>query len=379
MRSTLTFILLLAGGALAQLAAGAHLAWGMILGSGVALGGELGEAWLQNVSAASVALGVILGGRLLDRERFRETLLGAVAALGTGVCLGWLWADSPLAVMVGLGGLGGLGSGAILAFGVVLVARGAQKLTGLALGLTLGAGLFGAEAVWGSASLLSLSHGASYVLGWVALIAPAAAAAGGGLLLLTRPGPTEALPGEPALERPAFLVLLALAFAASFSGLLALRATAALSLIGLPEDSFASGVLVGRSFVIGRTAGAVLGGLAHDLLRPRITSALAALALAASLAVLSGFTGQENPWEVLNGAVGLASGLALTAAPAAAVLLFGPGRFGSHFGSLYLGIALGTVMVLPLAGAVSAHPQALLIAAGAACLALVPASLLVKR
>jgi len=376
---------LLAGGALTQVAAGAHLAWGMVLGSGVDLGGDVGERWLQNVSAAMVAVGVIVAGRLLDRGRSLLAACGGIVALIAGVGAGALAPTSPAAVMLGLGVLGSAGSGAMLALGLVVVARESGWLKGTMLGLALGAGLMGAELIWGSASLLSLTRGAGYVLGWVVLIAPVSGAAGAGLLALAvrlargAPprsvaalpllGPRDVGPGRSAAESATFLMLLALAILTSFCGLLAMRAGAALSLIGVPEGSFVSGVLVGRTFALCRGGGVVLGGLIHDVLGPRAASVASGLALGGALVVLSRFTGYDNPWDPLIGAVGVASGVGLIAVLASCAHLLGRSFLGHHLGFLNLGSALGIVLVLPLVGVVSAHPQGVLIGAAGACFA----------
>jgi hypothetical protein len=269
----------------------------MILGSGVDLGGPITEQWLQNVTVAAVASGALIGGRLVDQGRETWVVVGSTTALALGLGWSWLAPGSELGAMLGLGCLGSLGSGMLLALAVVVVAHEGGGLRGLFLGMTLGAGQLGAESVWGSASLLSIAQGSAAVLGWATLIAPIAAAAGGGLLLVAvRSGrdltllrfgrlPLWGAAAAPGVESRTFVILLALAFMASFAGLMAMHAGAALSLIGLPPDSFASGVLVGRSFALGRGAGALLGGALHDLVGSRIAAISSALALGASLLV----------------------------------------------------------------------------------------------
>lgn len=378
---------LAAGGALAYLAGSAFLAWGMILGSGVDLGGTAGFRWLMNLSEAAVAVGVIAGGWLVDRRRLVHAAALGVACLGAGALVAWRAPGSAAAVLVGLGGAASLGCGALMALAVVVpAARAGVKLRGLLLGLVLGLGLLGIEEVWASASMLSLSRGAAWVLGHVAWLGPAAGAVGGALLILgdrlgalgdsgterwrlplvgPRPGETD----PRSTQSPAFWILAALAFLTSFAGLASNRAGAALSLIGLPESSFASGVMVGYTFAMARAAGAAAGGVIHDVLGPRVTAALAGLGLAAAMVVLSRHTGYDNPWHPLIGSIGAACGLGLAVVPLAAVHVLGRCGLGVHFGFLYLAIALGDVAVIPLRGAIDRAPQAALLATAAAAVA----------
>jgi hypothetical protein len=275
---------------------------------------------------------------------------------------------------------------------VVPASRAGVKLRGLLLGVVLGAGLLGVEEIWASASMLSLSRGAAWVLGHVAWIGPSAGAVGAALLILgdrlgalgdagvdrwrlPLVGPPPAEPDQRSTESLAFWTLAALALLTSFAGLLSNRAGAALSLIGLPENSFASGVMVGFTFAMARAAGAAAGGLIHDVLGPRAAGALAGLGLAVTMAVLSRHTGYDNPWHPLIGSIGAACGLGLVVVPLAAVHVLGRRNIGVHFGFLYLAIALGDVVVIPLRGAIDGAPQTALLATAAACVVVAVAAL----
>lgn len=377
---------LIVGGSLTYVAASSPVAWGMILGSGVELGGDAGRQWLMNLTEGLVALGVLVGGRLIDRRRLITSLGVALLCLALGVVMGWRGHTSGGATIIGLGLVASFGAGMLMALAVVVVATRLSSWRCLLLGLTLCGGLVLVELIWGSASMLSLSRGAAWVLGQVAWIGPLAGAVGGGLLILgdklavppqheagsessTLPlwGPPPTSKGGRASENPSFWILAALALTATFSGLMAQRSGAALSLIGLPDESFASGVLVGFTFAMARAGGALVGGLVHDTLGPRIGTVVTSVGIAVTLVVLSSFTGYDNPWRPLMGAVGVTCGLALSVAPGACVHLFGREHLGFHFGFLYLAIAFGNVLVLPLQATIESHPQAALIITAALC------------
>jgi hypothetical protein len=363
----------------------------MILGTSVDLGGAAGARWLMNVTEALVAVGVIVGGRLVDRRRLVHCVVVAVGCLGAGALVGWRGHESPAAVIVGLGLVASLGCGMLMALAVVVVASRAGVLRGLLLGLVLGLGLLGVEEVWASASMLALSRGSEWILSHVAWIGPLSGAAGGALLILgdrlgclggdgvsariplVGPGPTPT--DQRTTESLAFWTLAALALLTSFAGLASNRAGAALSLIGLPESSFASGVMVGYTFAMARAGGAVAGGLIHDVLGPRLAAALTGIGLAVTMVVLSRHTGYDNPWHPLIGSIGASCGVGLAAVPLAAVHLFGRRNLGFHFGFLYLAIALGNVVVLPLRGVIDASPQVVLLATAAVCVAVAVAAL----
>ncbi len=381
LRRAAGMLAMILGGALAYMAATSPIAWGMVLGSGVELGGATGGRWLMNITEGLVALGVIVGGRLVDRGKLLQVISLGVVALGVGAVIGWRGHDSAAAVLIGLGGIASFGGGMLMAATVVIIATRARDMPGLILGAALCLGIAAVELVWASFSMMALSQGAAWVIRQIAWIGPLSGAVGGGLMLWAdrfvpddegkRPGRLPFF-GPPAIttsvkgtEIGVFWVILALALFTSFVGIMAQRAGSALSLIGLPENSFASGVLVGYTFAVARAAGALTGGLVHDLFGSRVAIALTALGLAITQIVLSQFTGYENPWHPLIGSIGVASGFGLTIVPMAAVFLLGRAHLGFHFGFLYLAVAFGNVMVLPLRPTVEANPQvALWITAG---------------
>jgi predicted MFS family arabinose efflux permease len=79
------------------------------------------------------------------------------------------------------------------------------------------------------------------------------------------------------------------------------------------------------------------------------------------------------------GGVGLASGAILAVVLAACAQLLGRHHLGRHVGSLNLGGAMATVMVLPLLGAISDHPQGLVSLVAGLCVALALTGGLLRR
>jgi hypothetical protein len=154
--------------------------------------------------------------------------------------------------------------------------------------------------------------------------------------------------------------LAAVAFLGAFAGLVAQRAGAVLSLLGLPEGSFASGILVGYTFALCRLGGVLLGGLLFELTGPRTAYGVTTSLLAITSALVAVHAGYDAPWRALIGAVGVACGLATIVVPVAAAHLLGRRNFGFHFGYLYLAATVGSVMVLPLAPLVASFPAACL-------------------
>lgn len=389
-RRAIGTVALILGGAVAFVAARTPVAWGMILGSGVELGGAAGQTWLQNLTEASVAVGVIMGGQLVDRGKLTVSVGAGAAAIALGALISWRATDSAGAVLVGLGLLASVGAGLLMATAVVAVAAIPSRVRGLLLGASLCLGVIGVQLSWGSASMFSLARGADWVLGQTAWIGPSCALIGGALILAAgRLGvvgtgtSSSRLPllGPPATDRegrfsesPPFMVLVGLALVAAFVGLAAQRAGAALSLIGLPDESFASGVLVGYTFALARAGGAAAGGVLGDLLGPRFAVIVTLAVLAATVGLLSFFTGYENPWHPLIGSVGVASGMGFALAPLAGVHLLGRKNLGYHFGFLYLAVAVGNVLVLPLQGSIESDPQMMLRLFAALCLALAVAA-----
>jgi hypothetical protein len=170
------------------------------------------------------------------------------------------------------------------------------------------------------------------------------------------------------------VVLVVVALLSAFISIAAQRAGEALSLVGLPEDSFASGVLVGYTFALCRAGGAVAGGLTTDLVGSRGAVAVTAGALAATVAVLSLFSGHDAPWRPLIGSIGGAVGMGLTVVPMACVALVGRRHLGYYYGFLYLAGAFGSVMVFPLEARIEAHPQLVLRLTAVFCLLAVVAA-----
>jgi hypothetical protein len=163
---------------------------------------------------------------------------------------------------------------------------------------------------------------------------------------------------------------MSLAFLASLGGLATQRGVAALAMQGLSESSFGSAVLAGMTLAKWRIVGPVLGGLLHDLLGPRGGVGLTALLVGSLLVVMSRHSGLEAPWDQLAGGIGVGTGMAAAVVPAACVFLLGTRHMGYHYGLLYLGFALGEVLMVPLAEVIAAEAALMLVVIAAAFLAL---------
>lgn len=377
---------LLLGGALVQAAGSSPLVWQMAAASRADLGGELGGEWLPRLTSALVAVGVILGGRLADQGRASAALVAGAVGLGGGCGLAALLPDSAPAVLGGIGVLASLASGVLVAAGVcqtMAIAR--RPARGFLLGLTLGAGLLAANRVFSMASFLSLARGVPWLLGQMAWVGPAAGALGALLLVLAGRagtlgrrddegegrlpllGPKAVGEGFPSTDSAPFWTLFGLALLASFGGLAVQRGVAALAMVGLPESSFGSGVMAGMALALLRPLGPAVGGLVHDLLGPRGAVGLTALALAVGLVLLTRYEGPDGPWNEIAGFMGVATGMAVLSVPAAGSHLLGRKHLGAHYGMLYLGFAVGEVLMAPLAPVVASSPVAVLLAIAAGC------------
>lgn len=367
----------------AFLASQTHISWGMIIGSGVEIGSEFTKNWLMNLTEACLALGVLIGGRIVDKGKLRSLATIGISSLIIGMILGLVAQGSTFLILFGLGICASLGSGMMLALAFCVLLKAELPFKASVFGLSLFFGLLAVEFIWGSASILSLAKGPSWILKQATWIGGLSALVGGGLLIIgnrlqdKRPrsergrlpfwGPKPVDLGVEAVETPTFWIILLLAFLATFCGLLANRAGAALSVIGLPEGSFSSGVLVGYTFALSRLFGAFFGSVAHDFVGPKVSAGVSLIGLGATILLLSLFTGPENPWHLLIGSVGVMSGWVYALAPIICVHLLGKRHFGYHFGFLYLSIAVGKVVILPLVSTIESSPQTVLLVVGSLC------------
>jgi len=374
---------LVLGGALVQAAASAPLIWQMATASGATVGGDLADEWLPRITAAMTAVGAMLGGWLADRGRHGVALAGGAVALGVGSLVATNGTTSDTAALVGLGLLASLGAGCLLAAGVVRTLALAGALRALTVGATLSGGLLVANQVFSSASFLSLSRGTEWLFGhmaWITVVAGLVGtmllgaagrlgtlgSSGDGSARLPLLGPKPAGEGFQATGTYAFWVLVGLAVVASMAGIATQRGVAALAMEGLPESSFGSAVLAGMVLAKWRVAGPLLGGLLHDVLGPRGGVGLTAAALGVVLVVMTRYSGLEAPWDELAATMGVASGMSLAVVPAACLFLLGSRHVGYHFGLLYLGFAVGEVVLVPLAPVIAESAVPVLAAIGVA-------------
>jgi hypothetical protein len=100
--------------------------------------------------------------------------------------------------------------------------------------------------------------------------------------------------------------------------------------------------------------------------------------MAGVLAAMTRLSGLDAPWNELAGAMGVASGMVACAVPAACLFLLGRDHLGHHYGLLVLSFAVGEVVMVPAAPAVTRSPAPVLLGLAAACLVVAALALWVR-
>jgi OFA family oxalate/formate antiporter-like MFS transporter len=349
------------------------------------------EAMLPNaVALAGFAVGMVPGGRLVDRHGPRKVAVLGGLLFGGGYLLASLMALTPwplawLALTYGV--VVGLGIGIAYSATLATAVRWYPDRKGLASGFVVMG--FGLSAI-ATAPVLSALVAAVGLPGALAALGAVFTAGAAGLALLLafppagfappRPATASRRTWTPALNVPArdmlrtrtfWLAWLLYAMGTSAGFMVINKAQPIAEQVGGASGAMALAAV--QLLAVFNCLGRPAFGRVSDRFGPRATAELMSVVLLMGLAVLA-TAGPGAPTYLGIGLVGLVFGGFLAVMPSMASYFFGDANLGQNYGLVFTGYGLGSVVALfsigPLRDAFGSYVPAFYLAMGFAAAAL---------